>query len=633
MLRYNILVTLVWHYTVDALYTGLLMFRSGNAYLTVSATIASGIMLVPLAAALFMYWRRGGFESDAGLLNSDEGSAAELPRAAEVPENGKPLLSALPSKTRNIGLAVAIVLLGAFLLPGERFGDFADVKYQPAEAVAIAQEFLATQGYSLEGYETVRILREDIDDAAVKYALLHGGVERANKLYDKDVPAVQWGVRFYKSLTKEEYRVYFDTRDKRLLAYVHELEEAAPGDSLDEANAKQLAQGFLSDQKLEVSSFVMKESSSEKRKARRDYHFVWEAPDGDARHIAEAKFRINVDVQGSRIGRFETYLKLPEKYERERQERGIWFAVHIGLMVAGYGVLLGLAIMCFVRFVRSGAIVWRPALLLAIPVALLGTLATLNRFDFLRWRYDTSIEYKLFATSMIVGLIIQLVFLFAVTALLIGSVFAAYPHLRANLKFSQWRPQAMPAVWATVILVASLLGLRQLSGFVESLFPTAAVASGISGLEMVDGASPTFGYLFDALGDAFRIPAFLAMIIFLFTDVIKKSLWKVLLVIVLAVAATPFAAKSLAEVTLQTGQNLFLFAWLVLAVRFIARDNALAYPSAAFCYSLVSGGLALSGLSATEFSYQGYALFVIAAGWMLVLLWIGRGTSQVRSAA
>ncbi len=72
MLRYNILVALIWHYTYEALYPGLLMFRSGNTYLTVSATIATGIMLAPLAAALFSYWRHGGFEPVEGLLNSDE---------------------------------------------------------------------------------------------------------------------------------------------------------------------------------------------------------------------------------------------------------------------------------------------------------------------------------------------------------------------------------------------------------------------------------------------------------------------------------------------------------------------------------------------------------------------------------
>lgn len=630
MLRYNILVTLIWHYTVDALYTSLLMFRSGNTYLTVSAAIASGIMLVPLAVALFMYWRRGGFEPRSGLLNSDEGSSLEVPRTVETPEVSATQVATLPAKVRNIGLVVTIVLLGAFFLPGERFGEFVDVKYQPSEAIEMARTFLTEQGFSLEGYNDVRILRENVDDAAVKYALLHGGVARANRLYDAETPAVQWGVRFFKSLTKEEYRVYFDARNKKLLAYVHELDEAAPGDSLDEQNAMHTAHVFLASQSIDVENFVLKESSSEKRKARRDYHFVWEAPEGDPRHIAEAKYRINVDVQGNKIGRFETYLKLPESFERERRERGVWFAVHIGLMVVGFGLLLGLAIVYFVKFARSGAIPWRQALLLAIPIAVLGTLIAFNRFDFLRWRYDTSFEYQLFMTTIIVGLIIQLIFLYAVIALLLGFVFAAYPHARTSLKFSEWRPQANAAIWATIILVASLLGLRQLSGFLEAQFPNGALLGYLPGLDTVDATSPTFGYLLDALGDAFRIPAALAVIVFLFARVIKKSLWQIVLVIVLVIASTPLSAQSFSEVALQAGQTLLLFAWLWMAVRFIARDNVLAYLSASLCYSLVSGGLALSRLSATEFSYQGVALFIMAAGWMLVLVWIGRG---VRSAA
>ena len=48
MLRFGVVPLLVWHFTVDALYTALVLLRSGNAYYVVSGALASGILLLPL---------------------------------------------------------------------------------------------------------------------------------------------------------------------------------------------------------------------------------------------------------------------------------------------------------------------------------------------------------------------------------------------------------------------------------------------------------------------------------------------------------------------------------------------------------------------------------------------------------
>ena len=60
MLRFGVVPLLVWHFTVDALYTALVLLRSGNTYYVVSGAIASGILLLPLLVSLVLYARRGG---------------------------------------------------------------------------------------------------------------------------------------------------------------------------------------------------------------------------------------------------------------------------------------------------------------------------------------------------------------------------------------------------------------------------------------------------------------------------------------------------------------------------------------------------------------------------------------------
>ena len=40
----------------------------------------------------------------------------------------------------------------------------------------------------------------------------------------------------------------------------------------------------------------LKENQTEKKKARRDYSFVWEARPGDSRNVDEARYRVDIDL-------------------------------------------------------------------------------------------------------------------------------------------------------------------------------------------------------------------------------------------------------------------------------------------------------------------------------------------------
>ena len=72
MLRFGILPTLIRHYSVDAMYSAMLMIRSESLYYKLSGLGAAGIMLLPVAIALVAYWRGGGFLPEDGLLNRDD---------------------------------------------------------------------------------------------------------------------------------------------------------------------------------------------------------------------------------------------------------------------------------------------------------------------------------------------------------------------------------------------------------------------------------------------------------------------------------------------------------------------------------------------------------------------------------
>src|SRR5947199_1045743 len=86
MLRWGILPTLVWHYSVDAMYSAMLLVRSPSLYFKFSGAAAAGIMVLPVLLALAAYLRNGGFEPEEGLRNGDEPGTAPEEAAEEARE-------------------------------------------------------------------------------------------------------------------------------------------------------------------------------------------------------------------------------------------------------------------------------------------------------------------------------------------------------------------------------------------------------------------------------------------------------------------------------------------------------------------------------------------------------------------
>src|SRR5207249_3332025 len=82
MLRWGILATLVWHYTVDASLVGLLLIRSSGMYFRVSGIVIGLAVLIPFGVAVYARARRGTFEEDADLLNG----TTEAEKSPESPE-------------------------------------------------------------------------------------------------------------------------------------------------------------------------------------------------------------------------------------------------------------------------------------------------------------------------------------------------------------------------------------------------------------------------------------------------------------------------------------------------------------------------------------------------------------------
>ena len=149
MLRWGILPTLVWHYSVDAMYSAMLLLRSHSLYFKLSGAASAGILVVPIVVALVAYWRAAASSRTTGLLNRDEPAARRTagarpqPRRPPHPRTGRSACAHAPGGRGHLRGGPGDA--GAFR--AARFGDSPRYKLTPARRAPFADAFLRAPGH------------------------------------------------------------------------------------------------------------------------------------------------------------------------------------------------------------------------------------------------------------------------------------------------------------------------------------------------------------------------------------------------------------------------------------------------------------------------------------------------------
>ena len=253
MLRWGIWATLIWHYTVDAFLISTSLLRSHGAYLRFSGAIVGGAALIHLAIAAISYVSRGGFVSDAALLNSAtpldrprvEASHAETPQPAfeTTTTVAAPDQSAgyAAMSSRALAILIACGLAGIALLAGvkrETIGDFVRFSINAHEAIDRANEDMRQLNLDPATYHRAATVTYTFDEYTNEYLRRTIGIAAANRVYRELVPSAFWTVRYFRDSQNEEYTVVLKP-DGSLHSVHHTLEEKAQGANLSkEAQAR-----------------------------------------------------------------------------------------------------------------------------------------------------------------------------------------------------------------------------------------------------------------------------------------------------------------------------------------------------------------------------------------------------------
>jgi len=625
MLRFGILATLIWHYSVDALYTAFVLLRAPNHYLMVSGALTAGIMLVPLIVSLVAYWRAGTFTDESTLTNASVG-IARAPRREARAEPETPLAyRALDSRR----LVLAAVLVAGFValavVPVHRLGEGTSLHLTRQDAIRAADQYLQQRQVDPTHYRHVAWLRENVDALAVKYILQQRPVEEADRIYRRATRLLLWEVRCFRPLEKEEHLVFVDAAGGEVFSYRHILDENAPGATLSPEEARALAAGFLERSGYRLSDFELQESRINKRKARTDYTLVWQAKAGRPNsymQVGDAHFRLEVEVAGDQTVGLARYFKLPEAWQRQQNATTLPNAILLGVLILlGAGLVAG-GLVLFVLRVRRGEIRWRPAACAGVAVAGVLALAELNQLSNLYQRYDTSEPLINFWISNSAGLLVWPLLGGLVGWLLIGLATSLYPDAWRIFCGSARRLWRRDALLAIVVGLAAAAALSRISALIAGGFHAYAPVGVDLVPDLFDASWPGVGFLLRGVLYGLLVPAIAAVLVYLFRLGWKRRAWWLWIGGFLAlVSLGPSFAHSVPEFFVGWALN---FVVLVAAIGIVAafyRDNVLAYVGAAFCVPLAHPLIELLSQPAAFFRWNGLILAVLVLailGWMLL---------------
>jgi hypothetical protein len=620
MLRWGILPTLVWHYSVDAMYTALLLLRSHHPYFVFSGAASAGIMVLPVIVAGIAYLRRGGFAPEPA--PAPDGAEPSIPGSEPL---GAPAASLPYTAWSNRRRLTALLPLGAAVMAitavhVSEFGGAPRFALGPTRARAAAEQFARTQGFDPRGYRTVVYPVTNWDDdgtrLTAKYFVQRRDIAYVAGAFHSQVPLHGWMVRYFKPLQREEVRVAVDPEDGRVFEFEHILPEDQPGADLSADAARDLV--LRAPSLPSLAGFELKESTSEKKKGRRDYTLVWEAAPGDPRNLDEAHFRVRVTVAGDRVASFSSFWKLPETFERAREQRNALWYMLLVLRIAVSAGLLVLGMWLLIDRTRQRTLRWGKALWTALPLGAVTVAGMALTFPLLFSQYPTTFPLESFEATLGVGLFIGALALFIAIACGVAAILAVEPDALAALRMVNRKLLGMDALFAAcaaAVLVAALGRVRWL--LIDRFHPQALLSA--DARTAFATLSPAASGIASACQETLFWLALMAVVAYLVRYLRRWPGAAVLAGLAAAAGLVPGTVHTAGEFFLYYAIRLIYFAAAVLFVKYIARRNYLAYLAIAWTLSLLDKGADLLSQPAAALRVQGGILIAVLAA---TLIWM-----------
>jgi hypothetical protein len=472
MLRYGIVATLVWHYSVDALLIGANLFDAASwSYRASGGVVLLGV-LAPLIVSLVLYRRNRGFV----VLEEPEPQPEETVTLVVPPPAVDPV-----QPVWNIRWLYAAALAAgalALVLSPHNFGSWIRIRVTRMEAEAIAR----TKIPDADRWRATTDFIANLDNAEFEYLRRRVGAQEADRIVRERKATAVWRTRFFRPLEKEEWRIYMDQTGAVFRAD-HLLDERAPGARLTPDDAKTRAQATV------PPSMMLVDWSEERRDNRTDYAFVFEDPSFRA---GDARARVSLELHGDEPSNLRRFIKLPEEWLREfGKPRLTDFALPALIGSSALPLLIA-----FFRRLGSHETVfhWRAYAIAGAVALMCSLLSSANRWVTAMSGYYTATPEQNYVTQYVIGQ-------GTIILLTAGAVFALVLAVDVFRQAAIGRaPLNTPVLLRTIAVAVLIAGITNLTLWLRGIVPgprrsvpmwnVAAVDTWMPGLHAV-----TQGYL------------------------------------------------------------------------------------------------------------------------------------------
>ena len=552
MLRWGILATLTWHYTVDAFLTSLSLMRSEDLYTRISGGIVGFAAVIPVGVAGLLYLKRGAFTDEADLLNRAQPLVESTTVAEEPHSSTLPAALYQPLNRRGLVLLAGAGLLGLaslWIIKPQNIGAFVRFPLDGREAAARADDVLRRLRENPASYRRVLTIQYTFDPLVNEYLRRAIGVEGVNRVYRDRVPAAFWTARYFRDSQKEEYFIVLRP-DGTLHSVHHTLAEAAPGANLTKEEAQARAETFLRDSKgIDLSGWRLVEAQSKKLPSRTDHSFVWEemrALSASPPGAEAAQVRLSLVVQGDEVSGYRIFIHLPEDWVRKQNETTLANTAQTVILlslVGGFGLAV---LIIFLRNLKSpqiAAVPWRRISLwsLAVLAASLLRFATLEPQYLLMYR--TEQPFAAFVGSLLIRQALSAALFYSATILLLGLglffLVRGYGTDRLPLSHGLSGPYYRDAILVMLSGWAVFAGLYRLRDLASAIWPVARYAFPASVPAGLDTNWPAVNALTSAVTYSFLTVGIVALVLGIAARYVRWWWIQLVLLAALAIFSVP----------------------------------------------------------------------------------------------
>ncbi len=635
MLRWGILATLIWHYTVDASLVGLLLIRSDNLYFKISGVVVGLAAVAPLVWSGISYLLRGSFEAVDDLLNG-----AGAPPEIDFTHRPASEETAVSVRRYNgltagaIGFLVLCVLVGGLLVwraKREAIGDYLKLLTDSRTAVMKADAVLREHGLVPSSYHKAALFVDTTNPVTNEYLRRRISIAAINTIYAEQVPGALWRVRYFRDSQAEEYAVTLKP-DGSLHGFWHTFAEEAKGATLTKEEAVAIAETYLREKKqIDLSGWELKESSSEKRPNRTDHTLTWQQKtpldpqNSAAKDTADHAYaRMDLHVLGDEPADYRTYVKVPEEFFRSQEEETLLRTLFsVGQYGLAIGLVVGVLIFYFkkMRVAPAASVPWRRMLLWGL-LGLVGVAASAlfgRAIPAVLQQYPTAMPLRTFIALVAVGAFIVGVLMWGLIVLLFGLAW----HFAARAFGEDYVPTwlGMPGEYYRDAFCiglggsALLLGLERFLNSASLWWPTLQRSAPSSIGSSFDAMLPAAGVIGGVVFHGLLITGVLALATAFVGAELRVRWLRLLLFFVVGFALvtdwgspTDFLKHFLAR--------LLLLGFVIFGIRWVARFNMLGWFLVIACTGLLRSGLELAGQPNAFYKGQGH----IVQGALVVLL-------------